>query len=159
MALAYVGLGANLGDRRASLTRAVEALRGLPNSRVQGVSTMREYAAVGGPPQPPYLNAVAALETALSPRQLLQQFHALEAAAGRTRPDPGRWGPRSLDLDLLFYGDLVVNDPDLIVPHPRLAERLFVLEPLAELAPETRHPVLRLTAAELLNRLRVGAAR
>ncbi|OGX41356.1 MAG: 2-amino-4-hydroxy-6-hydroxymethyldihydropteridine diphosphokinase [Omnitrophica WOR_2 bacterium RIFCSPHIGHO2_02_FULL_68_15] len=152
--IAYVGLGANLGDRRASLTRAVSHLRGLPTSRVQGVSAMREYAADGGPSQPPYLNAVVALETTLTPRQLLDHFHRLEAAAGRVRPDPVRWGPRPLDLDLLLYGDTMIAEPDLTVPHPRLADRLFVLEPLVELAPNARHPVLHLTVSELLNRCR-----
>jgi 2-amino-4-hydroxy-6-hydroxymethyldihydropteridine diphosphokinase len=126
---AFVGLGSNLGDRRARLR---EAVAGLPD--VVAVSPLYETEPVGGPTgQPPYLNAVVELDTALSPRELLDVARALEDAAGRVRTE--RWGPRTLDVDVLLVGDLVVADPDLVVPHPRMWERRFVVEPLARLAP------------------------
>ena len=125
---AYLGLGSNLGDRRAHLRAAVAAL---PD--VVAVSPLYETDPVGGPPgQGPYLNLVVALETDLSPRQLLDVAHSLEDAAGRVRKE--RDGPRTLDVDLLLVGDLCVNEPDLVVPHPRMWQRRFVLAPLADLA-------------------------
>lgn len=127
---AYLGLGANLGDRWAALRRAVASL---PD--VVAVSPVYETAPVGGPVgQPPYLNAVVALDTELTPRQLLEVAHRLEQEAGRVRAE--RWGPRTLDVDVLLVGDLVVDEPDLQVPHPRLWGRPFVLIPLADVAPE-----------------------
>lgn len=125
----FLGMGSNLGDRRRHLADAVESLAGVVN-----VSPVYETDPVGGPPQEPYLNVVVELETALSPRQLLGVAHRLESAAGRVRSE--RWGPRTLDVDILLVGDLDVDDPDLIVPHPRMWERRFVLAPLADLAPE-----------------------
>jgi len=127
-------------------------LKALPDSTVRNVSAVREYAPSGGPPQGPYLNAVVELSTALSPRDLMTRLQDLEASLGRTRPAV-RWGPRTMDLDLLLYGDLIVSEPDLTIPHPRLHERRFVLEPLAEIAPEAYHPVLRCTARDLLQHL------
>lgn len=125
---AYLGLGSNLGDRRAHLRAAVAAL---PD--VVAVSPVYETDPVGGPPgQGPYLNLVAALETNLSPRQLLDVAHSLEDAAGRVRKE--RDGPRTLDVDVLLVGDLCVDEPDLVVPHPRMWQRRFVLAPLADLA-------------------------
>jgi len=127
---AFVALGSNLGDRRAHLRRAVAGLPG-----VVAVSEVYETDPVGGPgDQPPYLNAVVELETDLGPRALLEVGRRLEEAAGRVRA--GRWGPRTLDVDVLLVGDLVVDEPDLQVPHPRLRERPFVLVPLSDLAPE-----------------------
>ena len=126
---AYLGLGSNLGDRWSILREAVAALPDLSE-----VSPVYETAPVGGPAdQPPYLNLVVALDTALTPRELLQLANRLEAAAGRVRVE--RWGPRTLDVDVLLVGDLVVDEPDLQVPHPRMGERLFVLVPLADLDP------------------------
>ncbi|MBI4226941.1 MAG: 2-amino-4-hydroxy-6-hydroxymethyldihydropteridine diphosphokinase, partial [Candidatus Omnitrophica bacterium] len=125
-----------------------------PDLRVQRVSALREYPPVGGPPQPPYLNAVAEVITTLAPLDLLRRLQALEREAGRPRPDPVRWGPRLLDLDLLLHDNQVIHTPELTVPHPRLAERLFVVEPLAELAPDLIHPVLRLSVATLLARMK-----
>lgn len=127
---AFVALGSNLGDRWGHLRAA---LAGLPG--VVGVSGVYETEPVGGPAgQPPYLNAVVELDTALLPGQLLEVGQALEAAAGRVRAE--RWGPRTLDVDVLLVGDLVVDEPDLAVPHPRMWERAFVLIPLHDLAPD-----------------------
>ena len=125
---AYLGLGSNLGDRRAHLRTAVAAL---PD--VVAVSPVYETDPVGGPPgQGPYLNLVVALETDRSPRDLLDLAHSLEDAAGRVRKE--RDGPRTLDVDVLLVGDLCVDEPDLVVPHPRMWQRRFVLAPLADLA-------------------------
>jgi 2-amino-4-hydroxy-6-hydroxymethyldihydropteridine diphosphokinase len=127
---AFLGLGSNLGDRAAHLRAAVAAL---PD--VVAVSPVYETAPVGGPEgQPAYLNAVVELATPLEPRELLAWCRRLEAAAARERRE--RWGPRTLDVDVLLVGDLHVDEPDLQVPHPRMAERAFVLAPLADLAPE-----------------------
>jgi 2-amino-4-hydroxy-6-hydroxymethyldihydropteridine diphosphokinase len=127
---AFLALGSNLGDRRAHIEAAIEAM---PD--VVAVSPVYETEPVGGPDgQGPFLNAVVELDTALSPRELLELCQRLEAAAGRVRTE--RWGPRTLDVDVLLVGDLTVNEPDLVVPHPRMWERDFVLRPLADLAPE-----------------------
>jgi 2-amino-4-hydroxy-6-hydroxymethyldihydropteridine diphosphokinase len=126
---AYLGLGSNLGDRWATLARAVA---GLPD--VVAVSGVYETEPVGGPPQGPYLNLVAGLRTALGPRELLRVAQGLEAEAGRVRTV--RFGPRTLDVDVLWVEGETVAEPDLVVPHPRMWERRFVLAPLAELAPD-----------------------
>jgi 2-amino-4-hydroxy-6-hydroxymethyldihydropteridine diphosphokinase len=127
---AFLALGSNQGDRWSHLRRAVRALPG-----VVRVSSVYETEAVGGPPgQPPYLNAVVELATDLGPRQLLGVARSLEAAAGRVRDE--RWGPRTLDVDVLSVDDLVVDEADLQVPHPRMWDRPFVLVPLAEVAPD-----------------------
>jgi 2-amino-4-hydroxy-6-hydroxymethyldihydropteridine diphosphokinase len=134
---AFVGLGSNLGDRRAHLVRAVE---GLPD--VVAVSRLYETEPVGGPPgQGPYLNLVVELDTELGPRGLLGVARRLEEGAGRQRG--ARFGPRTLDVDVLLVGDQVVEDEDLVVPHPRMWQRRFVVEPLAELAPELVSPEAR----------------
>lgn len=132
MTTAYVGLGSNLGDRKANLEGAVERLRGLGRVRV---SEIRETDPVGVIDQPRFLNAVAEFETDLGARALLERLLEIERELGRNRSAEQRWGPRTIDLDLLLYGDEQVDKPGLILPHPRLAERLFVLEPLHELAP------------------------
>ena len=133
MTKAYVGLGSNLGDREALIRRATEAIG------AARLSTIRETEPWGYEAQPPFLNAVAEVETLFEPRQLLDHLLEVERRLGRERVGP-RWGPRTIDLDLLLYGDLVVDEPGLQVPHPFLAQRLFVLEPLAELIPEQRIP-------------------
>lgn len=135
MTRAYVGLGANLGDREAAIRRAVDLL----GPEVVAVSTVRETDPVGYEDQPRFLNAVAALETELGPRELLDRLLEIERALGRTRDGP-RFGPRTIDLDLLVHGDAVVDEPGLTVPHPRLHERRFALEPLAEVAPGLEIP-------------------
>jgi 2-amino-4-hydroxy-6-hydroxymethyldihydropteridine diphosphokinase len=129
---AYVGLGANLGDRNATIRRAVELLAAEPEIDVVAVSTLRETDPVGYVDQPRFLNGAAAVETTLRPRALLERLLAVERALGRARDGP-RYGPRTIDLDLLLYGDEVVDEPGLRVPHPRLRERRFALEPLGEL--------------------------
>jgi 2-amino-4-hydroxy-6-hydroxymethyldihydropteridine diphosphokinase len=150
VARAYVALGANLGDREATLRRAVELLAADPEIDVVRVSMLRETDPVGVVDQPRFLNGAAALETELSARELLDRLLAVERTLGRIR-DGEHWGPRTVDLDLLLYGDLQSDEPGLTVPHPRLHERRFALEPLAELAPDAvvpgRGPVSALLAA------------
>jgi 2-amino-4-hydroxy-6-hydroxymethyldihydropteridine diphosphokinase len=131
---AYVGLGANLGDRERTLREAVDALAAEGGIEVVAVSTLRETEPVGVGEQPRFLNGAVELETSLTARELLDRLLGVEQRFGRVRI-PGEHGPRTLDLDLLLYGDEVIDEPELHVPHPRLHERRFVLEPLAELAP------------------------
>jgi 2-amino-4-hydroxy-6-hydroxymethyldihydropteridine diphosphokinase len=126
---AYVGVGANLGDREATIRAALAALPG-----VVALSELRETAPVGVVDQPPFLNGAAALETELSPRELLDALLEVERRLGRERRE--RWGPRTIDLDLLLHGDDVLDEPGLTVPHPRLHERRFALEPLLDLDPD-----------------------
>jgi 2-amino-4-hydroxy-6-hydroxymethyldihydropteridine diphosphokinase len=134
MTRAYVGLGSNLGDREHMIWGAVHMLAFNPDVDVVAVSTLRETDPVGYLDQPPFLNAAAALDTELSPRALLDLLLTVERELGRTREGP-RFGPRTIDLDLLLYGDEIVDEPGLSVPHPRLHERVFALEPLSELDP------------------------
>jgi 2-amino-4-hydroxy-6-hydroxymethyldihydropteridine diphosphokinase len=131
---AYVGLGSNLGDRERMLRDAVDALGSEDGITVAAVSSFRETEPVGVGDQPRFLNGVVSLETSLGARELLDRLLAVEQRFGRVRI-PGEHGPRTLDLDLLLYGDETFEEPGLTVPHPRLHERRFVLEPLAELAP------------------------
>jgi len=149
MATAYIGLGSNLGEREATIRAALDRLRAHPHIEVTAESTFIETDAVGGPPgQPPFLNGAAALETDLHPHALLDCLKEIEGDLGRRPRQP--WGPREIDLDLLLYGDRVVETDRLTVPHPRLAHRRFVLEPLAEIAPDARDPVTGRTARQML---------
>ncbi len=150
---AYIGLGSNLGDRAATLARAVEMLRQSPGVESVEVSSLYETAPMGGPSmQGLYLNAAAAVRTSLAPEPLLDLLLSLEVSLGRERRE--RWGPRTIDLDLLLYDERVIQTERLTLPHPRMHDRRFVLEPLAELAPGAVHPVLRRTVTELLREAR-----
>jgi 2-amino-4-hydroxy-6-hydroxymethyldihydropteridine diphosphokinase len=135
---AHVGLGSNLGDRMAALDAAVRALDADAHTHVMAISQVYETAPVGGPEQGPYLNAVAVLETDRSPRDLLELLLATEDGLGRVRGE--RWGPRTLDLDLLLYDGPPIDLPELTVPHPRAKERAFVLVPLVDADPFARFP-------------------
>jgi 2-amino-4-hydroxy-6-hydroxymethyldihydropteridine diphosphokinase len=135
---AFIGLGANLGEPEPQIRGAIAALGRLPRTRFLAASSLYRSAPVGVGPQPDFINAVAKVETALTARELLEELLTAEARFGRERPSPG--APRTLDLDLLLYGDRVIAEPGLVVPHPRMHERAFVLMPLAEIAPEVSIP-------------------
>lgn len=136
MTVAAIGFGSNSGDRTAHLAAALSRVAEL--GRVRAVSPVYETAPVGGPPQPNYLNMVVLVETRLGPRALLEALLDIERAAGRQRRE--KWGPRPLDLDLLLYGEESIDEPGLTVPHPRLTERRFTLEPLLEIDPGAALP-------------------
>ncbi|MEM6459719.1 MAG: 2-amino-4-hydroxy-6-hydroxymethyldihydropteridine diphosphokinase [Planctomycetota bacterium] len=150
---AYVALGSNLGDRRAALDAAVSTLRRLDGVEVEAVSRAVETPPVGPPGQGPYLNAAVRLRTTLGPYALLRAMQAIERSLGRPAlAEREHWGPRVIDLDLLLHGEAVIDDPDggLVLPHPRMHERDFVLGPLCEVGSDACHPVLGRTAAELM---------
>ncbi len=147
----FIGLGSNLGERESMIRLALEDLSRVPQTRLQRASSLYDTEPVGEVDQPNFLNAVAQLETGLSARQLLWNLHLIEKRLGRVRTQ--RWGPRTIDLDLLLYGGEVIEEPDLRVPHPELAQRSFVLVPLVELDPLLVHPVTGETLLHLLSRL------
>ncbi|HET9158459.1 MAG TPA: 2-amino-4-hydroxy-6-hydroxymethyldihydropteridine diphosphokinase [Myxococcaceae bacterium] len=147
----YVGLGANVGDPERTLAAAAEELSRLPDVDLRRRSSLYAAAPIG-PAQPEFRNAVVSLVSRRSPESLLAALLDIERAHGRIRGE--RWGPRVLDLDILLWGNRVLDRPGLRVPHPELHRRRFALEPLAELDPETRHPVLQKTVAELLDGVR-----
>ena len=156
--LATVALGSNLGDPARELDRALEKLARLPHTRLVARSRWHETEPVGGPAgQPRFQNGVVRLATGLGPRELLAALQALELAAGRTRVGEVRHGPRVLDLDLVFYGELRVAEPELELPHPRAEQRLFVLEPLAEIAPDEILPGCGKTVRERVRELTAGS--
>ena len=149
MAVVYIGIGSNLGDRRANIDRALSLLKEEKEIEVQAVSKMIETEPVGGPEQGLFLNGVLRVRTDLLPLDLLSKLKNIERRLGRQRSDE-RNRPRTMDLDILFYDDVVIVDGrTLTIPHPRLAERRFVLEPLSELAPDFVHPRLGKTVREL----------
>ncbi len=150
--LAYLGLGSNVGNRAALIRRAIEMIEQEPEVRVGTVSDFFETRSLGGPPQRNFLNAVIAIETTLSPGALLDRLQEVEALLGRRRLV--RWGPRTVDIDILLYGERVVETPRLVVPHPRLGERGFVLEPLSEIAPDLAHPLTGQTIGEMYQEAR-----
>jgi 2-amino-4-hydroxy-6-hydroxymethyldihydropteridine diphosphokinase len=145
---AFIGLGSNLGERESLIHSALEALDALTDTRLVRVSSLYDTEPVGEVDQPNFLNAVAQIDTELTARQLLWNLMLIERRLGRVRTQ--RWGPRTMDLDLLLYGDLVVDEPDLRVPHPELTRRSFVLVPLLELEPGLAHPA---TGEPLANHL------
>jgi 2-amino-4-hydroxy-6-hydroxymethyldihydropteridine diphosphokinase len=148
---AFIGLGSNLGDREANLRQALESLAQAPQTTVVRASSLYDTEPVGVEDQPHFLNAVAQLETQLTPRQLLWNLMLVERRLGRVRTQ--RWGPRTIDLDLLLFEDVVLEEDDLELPHPELAKRSFVLVPLVELEPLLPHPVTGETMLSLLQRL------
>jgi 2-amino-4-hydroxy-6-hydroxymethyldihydropteridine diphosphokinase len=156
---AYIGLGSNLGDREANLSFALGSLAELPAVRVEAVSRVYESEAVGPGNQGPYLNAAVEVSCEQTPEALLDALLAIELRAGRDRgKDVKRWAARSLDLDLLFYADACIDQPGLTLPHPRLHERSFVLEPLCDLAPDFVHPREGVAVSELARKLRHRSA-
>lgn len=157
MSRAYIGLGSNLGDRAAMLRAAFARLAGL--GRIVAASSLYETEPWGLTEQPPFLNAAATLETEHAPEPLLRELLRIERDLGRERQAEPQWGPRSIDLDLLLYEDRVLRTPELVVPHPRLHERAFALVPLAEIAPEVIHPVLRAAIGDLSARVERSGVR
>jgi len=135
-----LGFGANLGDRAATLRAAIDALRADADLRIVAESSHYKSPPAGGPPQPDYLNAAVLVTTALPAREILDRALAIERALGRVRPDPVRWGPRTIDIDLLWAEGEILHEPGLDVPHPRLHERPFALRPLLDVAPDAVDP-------------------
>jgi 2-amino-4-hydroxy-6-hydroxymethyldihydropteridine diphosphokinase len=146
--IAYLGLGANLGNPSLQLAEALQRLHAAEEVEVTRVSTFYRNPPLGPEDQPWYVNAAARVRTRLGPEELLRLMQQVETALGRVRAE--RWGPRRLDLDLLLYNGEVILAPDLVVPHPEMHRRAFVLAPLAEIAPQAWHPVLHKTAGDLL---------
>lgn len=147
---AYIGLGSNMGDKKGACLKALDLLGRA--GRVKKVSSFYCTEPVGYQEQEDFVNAVAELETDISPEALLAECHSIEDALGRSREL--RWGPRTIDLDILLYGNRVLSEPTLTIPHPRLAIRRFVLVPLCEIAPQAVHPILKKTATHLLHELK-----
>ncbi len=150
----YLSLGSNLGDRAANLRSAIAALDAL--GKVTAVSALYETEPVEFRAQPWFLNCAVAMETELMPKQFLARVQAIEQQLGRRRVQPK--GPRTIDVDILLFGNSVVDTPALVIPHPAMHERRFVLEPLVEIAPEARHPVLKRTVREMRDALPPGEA-
>lgn len=153
MPRAYIAVGANLGQREQNIERAIELLRQTPGVHVVKVSTLIETPAVGGPADsPPFLNGAIEIQSNLAPRELLDKLLRIEETLGRQRKE--KWEPRIIDLDIVLFGDRVVDEPHLKIPHPLMHARRFVLEPLAQIAPELVHPVSKRTVSALLDDLR-----
>jgi 2-amino-4-hydroxy-6-hydroxymethyldihydropteridine diphosphokinase len=153
---AAIALGSNLGDSLATLQGSIKMLQNTPGIIVKSQSNWYQTAPVG-PPQPDYINACAILEIKLEPQQLLEKLLEIEIKFGRQRRE--KWGPRTLDLDLLLYDNLILENSQLVLPHPRMTERAFVLVPLAEIAPNWLHPVSGIAISELLNNIECSGVR
>jgi len=153
--LAYIGLGSNLGDRENNLSEALNRMRSVAGLSLLRVSSFHESEPIGPPDQPDFLNAVAEVATSLPPRSLLGATQRIELEMGRIRSR--HWGPRLIDLDILLYGDRLVSEHDLVIPHPMMHVRRFVLAPLCELVPNEEHPTLGLTFSQLLRRVKWDA--
>ena len=147
----YIGLGSNMGDRARNLCSAYNYISTIEGIQPLRLSRFYETAPAGGPPQPMFLNAVLSIKTLMSPHQLLERFQHIETLMGRVRTV--KWGPRNIDIDILLYGDEVVDDEQLKIPHPLMHTRLFVLEPLVEIAPNVVHPILKKTIIQLYKEL------
>lgn len=153
LTVAYIALGSNLGDREATLSSAVDQIGLLPGTRLLARSSWVQTDPVGVQDQPSFLNGAVEIETSLAPHRLLEELLRIEVGHGRRREEGSRWGPRTLDLDLLLYGTREVREAGLTIPHPRMAERAFVLVPLSEIAGHAMIPTLGLTVDEALERL------
>ncbi len=160
MARVFIGIGSNVGDRHEYVRLAQRGLGEMPGTRVKALSRIYETQSVGPIPQGEYLNAVAELETPLDPYDLLDGLEAIERETGRVpRDERVKWGPRTLDLDVLLYGNRVISSDELIVPHPLMHERWFVLKPLADIDPAVVHPLLEMTVGQLLIYVEQGEAK
>lgn len=151
MHLAYIGFGSNIGDRFAYIQNAIQVLAEVEEITLQKISSLYETVPVGDEAQAKFLNGVIAIKTCLSPHTLLQTLKQSETTVGRQHRT--RWGPREIDLDILIYGDICLRTPNLVIPHPEMHLRRFVLIPLAEIAPDVVHPVFNETIQTLLERL------
>jgi len=152
MTKVYAGLGSNLGNKRENIIKAIDRLDACEGICVKEKSGFYNTAPVGGPLQPDYVNCVIGMETEIEPQVLLEEFKKIEIGLGRK---PGvRWGPRVVDLDILLYGNRIVDEHNLKIPHERMHERAFVLEPLCEISPDIKHPVSGISISELLEKLK-----
>ena len=152
MTKVYAGLGSNLGNKRENIIKAIDRLDACEGICVKEKSAFFNTTPVGGPLQPDYVNCAIGMETEIEPQVLLEEFKKIELGLGRK---PGvRWGPRVVDLDILLYGNRIVDDHNLKIPHERMHERAFVLEPLCEISPDIKHPVSGISISELLEKLK-----
>ncbi|MCF6147782.1 MAG: 2-amino-4-hydroxy-6-hydroxymethyldihydropteridine diphosphokinase [Candidatus Kuenenia sp.] len=152
MEMVYIALGSNLGDREENLKNAYDHIIGSEKIQPGKFSRFYETVPVGGPPQPMFLNAVLEMQTSMEPHQLLEELQRIELLMGRIRGE--KWGPRIIDLDILLFGDRIVEDDTLKIPHPFMHERMFVLEPLVEIAPHMVHPVLKKKILQMYQELK-----
>lgn len=147
MITAYIALGSNMGDRLNYLEKVLSCFESYPQLKMRKASSIYETAPWGKTDQPPFLNCVLEIDTSFTPQMLLETLREIERQLGRERKE--KWGPRTIDLDILLYGDEIINTPDLTIPHPRMSQRAFVMIPLIEIAPELIHPVFKKTMKQL----------